>query len=473
MSDKEEKRPIPGTSSSRELRDKSRVNAMLHSQGATSYIDDKTETEDELYEYENGGKGVSDVRKKSSMPPIERGGEISDLDPGSRNDEQMAREMEEIDREMKYLADQEALMMKSQQLQEKRLALQEMRKKVNKLRGMNSHSVSKLGQNSVYKLPSKPVKKTKISSEPKTKGHVESKLTIHSSASGSRSCHINELMSSDSDNEIDINALRKDKKLRKSVKKELKSLGLHCEDLSSASKSPDMSSESTSSSSSDESDDESSSSRKHKKSKGHKSKKNKKKSGIKAKSSDKVKSPQKWPHAYLQFEYVNKQVTFDELDYRMFIAGELEVISEADISKIERNGRISLLKKIVYYSSTYDFKGLKAFYAAWLREIELGKKSWSDDPVQIETAILTKHIRPTKSSQPASKKDSGKPSSDKEKVWFCSLYQRNKCSHKTGHISVFKGEARLCQHICATCWLKDKTKLSHPECSSSCPHNSA
>ena len=103
---------------------------------------------------------------------------------------------------------------------------------------------------------------------------------------------------------------------------------------------------------------------------------------------DKVKSPQKWPHAYLQFEYVNKQVKFDELDYRMFIAGELEVISEADLSRTERNGKISLLKKIVYYSSTYDFKGLKAFYASWLREIELGKKTCSDDPVQIETAIL-------------------------------------------------------------------------------------
>ena len=147
--------------------------------------------------------------------------------------------------------------------------------------------------------------------------------------------------------------------------------------------------------------------------------------------------------------------------------------SESDISKTERNGRINLLKKIVYYSSTYDFKGLKAFYAAWLREIELGKCSWSDDPQQIETAILAKHIRPQKNSQPVSKKDSSKSSSDKEKVWFCSMYQRNKCPHKNGHMAVFKGEAKLCQHICATCWLKDKTKLTHPECSSSYPHASA
>lgn len=48
-------------------------------------------------------------------------------------------------------------------------------------------------------------------------------------------------------------------------------------------------------------------------------------------------------------------------------------------------------------------KDIKAFYAAWLRE--LGHKAWEDDPQQIETAILTKHIRPQqRNTQNASKK---------------------------------------------------------------------
>ena len=444
MSDKEGIVPSSGTSSGREMRDKSRVNyAKLHSHGKG----DRIEAVDDFYESENVEELVSDKLGKSGMQPLGASGDISDLDPGSQNAQQMTEEMEQIDREMRFLADQEALLEKSQQLREKRLALQQMRQKVSKLRGMDSHSESILKHKVVSKTTNKPVKKTKAPSEPKTRVPLEPRVIINSSASA-RTTHV-EQTSSDSENEINIKTLRKDKKLRKSVRKELKSLGLHCEELSSASISDNSSSESTSSYNSDTSDDDSSSNRKVKKEKKHKSKKNKKKSGIKAKSSDKVKSPQKWPHAYLQFEYVNKQVKFDELDYRMFIAGELEVISESDISKTERNGRISLLKKIVYYSSTYDFKGLKAFYAAWLREIELGKKSWSDDPQQIETAILTKHIRPSKSSQPVSKKEAGKSSSEEEKVWFCSLYQRNKCSHKTGHIAVFKGKARLCQHICA------------------------
>ena len=63
----------------------------------------------------------------------------------------------------------------------------------------------------------------------------------------------------------------------------------------------------------------------------------------------------------------------------MFIAGELEIISADDITKIEKQGRLEFLKKLIYYSNTYELSGLKAFYAAWSREMELGKKGWSDD----------------------------------------------------------------------------------------------
>ena len=89
---------------------------------------------------------------------------------------------------------------------------------------------------------------------------------------------------------------------------------------------------------------------------------------------------------------MNKQVKYDELDFKFFIAGEIEIISEDGISTIERKGRLQLLKKIVNYYATYEFNGLKAFYAAWLREIELGKKTWADDPQQIESAILSKYL---------------------------------------------------------------------------------
>ena len=55
------------------------------------------------------------------------------------------------------------------------------------------------------------------------------------------------------------------------------------------------------------------------------------------------------------------------------------MISDPELTPSERSGRLNLLKQIVYYYSTYEFKWLKAFYTAWVREIELGKKKWSDD----------------------------------------------------------------------------------------------
>ena len=142
--------------------------------------------------------------------------------------------------------------------------------------------------------------------------------------------------------QVTIDSLRQNPKLQKQVKKELSKLGLKVislkdESTSSDSKSSDTSSTSdsdlskkkkkkhkskknkTDTETSDSSSSEDSDSSKKKKKK-HKSKKHKK-SGINAKSSDKVKDPQRWPHAYLQYEFVNKQVKFDELDFKLFLAG--------------------------------------------------------------------------------------------------------------------------------------------------------
>ena len=99
---------------------------------------------------------------------------------------------------------------------------------------------------------------------------------------------------------------------------------------------------------------------------------------------------------------------------------------------------------------------MKAFYAAWLREIELGQKTWLDDPTHIEAAILTKYLKQTKTYQSSFKNQAAKPSDDaeKEKVWFCNLFKRNKCQHKASHIIVHKNQTKLSQHI--LCYLLAK-----------------
>lgn len=343
-------------------------------------------------------------------------------------------ELYRLKQQLADLQDEEASIRKKAELQSMRRQIQEQKERVETLRGTLSND-SKLSKK-LKKSEKTERKKKPVSSIEKTSKH-ETVLN----------------------DDVTLDTLRKNKSLKSKVSSELRKLQL----LSDSDEETD-SSDSRSSSDSyfdDSSDDQS------KKKKKNKSKK--KKSGINAKASDRVKHPQKWPQSHLQFEYVNKQVKFDELDFKLFVAGELEIISDDELSPAERSGRLTLLKKIVYYYSTYEFKGLKAFYAAWVREIELGKKKWSDDSSQIESAILSKFVlKSSKSPFSVTRKSDNLDNEDR--AWFCQAYQRNKCLHKASHTETFRGKLKLAQHICATCYLKDKKKLAHPECSSSCPH---
>ena len=183
-----------------------------------------------------------------------------------------------------------------------------------------------------------------------------------------------------SDNDITLNHLRKSKKLRKLVKKDLKKLGLDSMSDNSVNSDTDSksgsagvvsnsskklstvaakkSSDTDTSISFDSSDSSSSSSSDKKKKKKKKDKK--KKSGIRAKASDTVHFPQKYPQAYLKYEFTSFNLSFQSLEMNLFCAGELEIIGNAKIKEVERSGRINLLKKIMYLNTAYDFKTLKS-----------------------------------------------------------------------------------------------------------------
>ncbi|MES9880277.1 MAG: hypothetical protein ABW185_05280 [Sedimenticola sp.] len=272
---------------------------------------------------------------------------------------------------------------------------------------------------------------------------------------------------------LSINDLRKDAKLNKKVNKYLKNTGLVESQTDSGDSSSESDDESEAYGKTSSSSSENTSHIKSKKSK------SKLKSGISAKASDKVRFPQQWPQSNLQYEYVNKAVKFDELDFKLFVAGELEIISADNISKLERTGRLALLKKIVYYSGVYSFEGLRGFYAAWLRQVELGLRKWSDDSQMVEQALLSKHLlrdnfQNRKQSQgyvKFSNQSKAPRDLDSEKVWFCALFNRNKCTKQQDHMEVIRGRMRHCLHICAECWQKDGKKLKHPESAKECPHS--
>ena len=175
----------------------------------------------------------------------------------------------------------------------------------------------------------------------------------------------------------------------------------------------------------------------------------------------------------MRFEFVRDSISFEKLDFELFVAGELEIISSVSTGRSERKARTELLKRLMYLSHSYDLSVMKSLYAAVLREVELGHLKWGESFQYVETAVLAGRGCKQESVSSAKRSKFVKTRSDVDetgKIWFCSLFQRNKCTHKSPHTMVVKGVMRLALHICAACWMKEKVKLEHPECSTACPH---
>ena len=172
-----------------------------------------------------------------------------------------------------------------------------------------------------------------------------------------------------------------------------------------------------------------------------------------------------WPQAKLQFEYAGSKVSFE--DFNLFVAGELEIISSRNIDKVEKNSSIKLLKKSAYYFELYEWNGVKKMYPHIIRQIDNGIATGKHDFSEVETPLLIKYVKSVQKSKIREKVKK------EETVFYCSYYQRNKCSQSKSHMGKIKGTERYFQHICATCWRKDQTKMYHPESDEICPHQGA
>ena len=105
------------------------------------------------------------------------------------------------------------------------------------------------------------------------------------------------------------------------------------------------------------------------------------------------------------------------------------------------------------------------FYAAWICRIESGQNKWSDDSGDIETPLLATAVRTKQQKSTKSYNSSKTPF-----IWFCSDYQKKRCTFSSAYDKNIKGVTRHVQHICASCYLKDNKQLSHAESDPVCPH---
>ena len=94
-----------------------------------------------------------------------------------------------------------------------------------------------------------------------------------------------------------------------------------------------------------------------------------------------------------------------------------------------------------------------------------GRLHWD----QFERFIYDKVFTQNTTSKTEKAKAVVKPKT--ESVWFCHTYQRPEgCNKDAPHSGRIGTQIRSLLHICATCWLKEKIKRPHPECSMECPN---
>ena len=204
---------------------------------------------------------------------------------------------------------------------------------------------------------------------------------------------------------------------------------------------------------------------------------NKLRSGLYRKAADEVVVPQRWPHLSLRNEYRSMNMAFNELSLPLFVAGELEIISQAQDAS-EQTGRLQVLTSLMYDASSRnnDFSEVLKCYAAWVREIELGTYKWGDDTfVKVFDNIIKR--APVSGGKAQSGFGSGVSKYAASATytphrWFCTLFNRNKCEQVSPHMMQIKGYGlKEVAHICGTCYLQDKIEASHAECSAACPHH--
>ena len=200
-------------------------------------------------------------------------------------------------------------------------------------------------------------------------------------------------------------------------------------------------------------------------------------SGMEAKASDIVINPQIWPHVALQIEHVGRNYAFHELDLRLLVAGELEIIMGDNVSEVERMGRLSLLQGVAYVAGSHDWNTARSLYAAAVRKVELGLLNWGSDFSKVEQTVLSKAVargqkgRYTVNFSSGSSGGSTSQSKTDNRTWYCRAFQYGKCSLAEPHTDrLATGKTVNVIHICAECWTRDKKKLNHPQGDSQCPN---
>ena len=202
-------------------------------------------------------------------------------------------------------------------------------------------------------------------------------------------------------------------------------------------------------------------------------------SGIKdSMSNNAVVNKQKYPHAQLQSECMwgnrsGENVQYKDLSFGLFVAGELEIITNPNTDLREATRRQEMLKVTAYRSQYIEWSKLLHLHAAILQKIESGRASWNSNFDFIEKMVLENpgNVDWTRKvgAQPKNGERGGsKNPSQQQGVLWCYDYNKSSCNKASPHSAELNGKQVTVKHICATCYKQDRVERSHQETSADC-----
>ena len=101
-------------------------------------------------------------------------------------------------------------------------------------------------------------------------------------------------------------------------------------------------------------------------------------------------APQRWAHSALQLDFASAELTFNNLDFPKLVAGEMEICLDPATPKIERQGRLALLRDLAYHKSNdLDLATIKGIYGADLRKTEVSRATWASDFQTLQSQVVT------------------------------------------------------------------------------------
>lgn len=197
-------------------------------------------------------------------------------------------------------------------------------------------------------------------------------------------------------------------------------------------------------------------------------------SGINARAADMVVNPQVWPHVALQGEYLSQSLKFSELTYRLFVAGEMEIISSPQTPEVEREGRSALVKKLSYLlQGANTWPMLRNVYTSIMTKIEMNIFQWDNWERDFDREInwmLTKlRSEPTTQGKGQKPRRANQRSQD---PFYCGDYQSNSCTRDSPHSVSLGGRSVMAHHICANCLKREGKRENHPSSDPGCPQRS-